>query len=604
MCGIIGCLLKEGEIGSIIHDALKRLEYRGYDSVGEASISNGKLYIKKDEGKIDDVHKKLDLNDIPGRVAIGHVRWATHGRPSKKNAHPHVDCKAKIAVVHNGIIENFSSIKSDLTRKGHIFSSETDTEVVPHLIEEFMKEGLNFVNAFRETIKKLEGSYAIAAMCADESDKIVCARNDAPLILGIGEKALFCASDIPAFLPFTNKAIVIQDGEIVILSGAGFEIRKADSWECIKRDVMTIDWTLKMAEKQGFSHFMLKEIFEQPEAIKNTLRVPEEELDALVKLFLSAKRIYLVACGTAYHAALVGKYALAKLASIPIEVVISSEFQESCMVDSGTVVLAISQSGETADTLRAVRVARGLGAKIACLTNVVASSITRESEIVCYTRAGPEIGVAATKTFAAQVAYLLRLAVQLAKAQKKISTEDCEKLIEQLKAIPHLVQKTIGKNDLIMKKLAKDYKNSQNFYFIGRGIGYPVAMEGALKLKEIAYIHSEAYPAGELKHGPLALIEDGSPVVAVVSPQGARARMLGNIEEVRARGASVIAVGFDNDDELKMRSSEFLAVPETHELLSPIVLIVPLQLLAYYIGVERGNDPDKPRSLAKSVTVL
>ncbi|KUO43347.1 MAG: hypothetical protein APU95_06470 [Hadesarchaea archaeon YNP_N21] len=604
MCGIIGCLLRGGDIGSIVHDALKRLEYRGYDSVGEASIFDGKLYVKKDHGKIDDVHNRLNLNDLPGRVAIGHVRWATHGRPSRVNAHPHVDCRAKIAVVHNGIIENFSKIKSELLQKGHIFSSETDTEIVPHLIEEFMKKGLNFADAFRESIKKLEGSYAIAAICSDDGDKIVCARNDAPLILGIGEKALFCASDIPAFLPFTNRAVIIQDGEMVILSDGGFEIRKVDSWELVKRGVTTIDWTLEMAEKQGFPHFMLKEIFEQPQAIKNTLRVSQEELDALLKLFLNAKRVYLVACGTAYHAALIGKYALAKLAGVPVEVVISSEFQESCIADSDTVVLAISQSGETADTLRAVRVAREFGAKIACLTNVVASSITRESEIVCYTRAGPEIGVAATKTFAAQVAYLLKFAIHLANAQKKISNDEYEKLLNQLSFISDAVKEAIRKNDPVMKRLAKNYKNSQNFYFIGRGIGYPVSMEGALKLKEIAYVHSEAYPAGELKHGPLALIEEGSPVVAVVSPEGARTRMLGNIEEVRARGASVMAVGFDDDEELEMRVNEFITVPVTHELLSPLVLITPLQLLAYYMGVERKHDPDKPRSLAKSVTVL
>jgi glucosamine--fructose-6-phosphate aminotransferase (isomerizing) len=604
MCGIIGCLLRGGDIGSIVHDALKRLEYRGYDSVGEASIFDGKLYVKKDHGKIDDVHNRLNLNDLPGRVAIGHVRWATHGRPSRANAHPHVDCRTKIAVVHNGIIENFSKIKSELLHKGHIFSSETDTEIVPHLIEEFMKKGLNFADAFRESIKKLEGSYAIAAICSDDGDKIVCARNDAPLILGIGEKALFCASDIPAFLPFTNRAVIIQDGEMVILSDGGFEIRKVDSWELVKRGVTTIDWTLEMAEKQGFPHFMLKEIFEQPQAIKNTLRVSQEELDALLKLFLNAKRVYLVACGTAYHAALIGKYALAKLAGVPVEVVISSEFQESCIADSDTVVLAISQSGETADTLRAVRVAREFGAKIACLTNVVASSITRESEIVCYTRAGPEIGVAATKTFAAQVAYLLKFAIHLANAQKKISNDEYEKLLNQLSFISDAVKEAIRKNDPVMKRLAKNYKNSQNFYFIGRGIGYPVSMEGALKLKEIAYVHSEAYPAGELKHGPLALIEEGSPVVAVVSPEGARTRMLGNIEEVRARGASVMAVGFDDDEELEMRVNEFITVPVTHELLSPLVLITPLQLLAYYMGVERKHDPDKPRSLAKSVTVL
>jgi len=596
--------LRGGDIGSIVHDALKRLEYRGYDSVGEASIFDGKLYVKKDHGKIDDVHNRLNLNDLPGRVAIGHVRWATHGRPSRANAHPHVDCRTKIAVVHNGIIENFSKIKSELLHKGHIFSSETDTEIVPHLIEEFMKKGLNFADAFRESIKKLEGSYAIAAICSDDGDKIVCARNDAPLILGIGEKALFCASDIPAFLPFTNRAVIIQDGEMVILSDGGFEIRKVDSWELVKRGVTTIDWTLEMAEKQGFPHFMLKEIFEQPQAIKNTLRVSQEELDALLKLFLNAKRVYLVACGTAYHAALIGKYALAKLAGVPVEVVISSEFQESCIADSDTVVLAISQSGETADTLRAVRVAREFGAKIACLTNVVASSITRESEIVCYTRAGPEIGVAATKTFAAQVAYLLKFAIHLANAQKKISNDEYEKLLNQLSFISDAVKEAIRKNDPVMKRLAKNYKNSQNFYFIGRGIGYPVSMEGALKLKEIAYVHSEAYPAGELKHGPLALIEEGSPVVAVVSPEGARTRMLGNIEEVRARGASVMAVGFDDDEELEMRVNEFITVPVTHELLSPLVLITPLQLLAYYMGVERKHDPDKPRSLAKSVTVL
>lgn len=599
MCGIVG-YIGNRPAAPILLDALKRLEYRGYDSAGIATLVD-KFYVKKDKGKIHEIDQKLKFADLPGNVAVGHVRWATHGEPSRVNAHPHLDSSSKVAVVHNGIIENYMELHQFLKKHGYRFVSETDTEVIPNLIAYFMQQGKSLEQSVRAAAKQLRGSFALAILSVDEPDKLVAVRKESPLILGLGKKEMFLASDIPAIMQHTKQVIVLENNEMAALTPERVVIKNIVSGTVVKKRPMKVTWTAEMAEKMGYPHFTLKEICQQPDAIRDTLRAAPPELKKLAKLLLEAKRIYFVACGTSYHAALVGKYALAKLADLSVEAVISSEFQESCRVDGKTVILAITQSGETADTLKAVRVAKAGGAKVACLTNVVGSSITRESNIVCHIYAGPEVSVVATKTFAAQVAYLLLLAIHLA-GERGLPKSKADELIKRLRGISDVVQAVLTSVEPQVKKLAKRYRDAQHIYLIGRGIGYPVVMEGALKLKEISYIHSEAMPGGELKHGTLALIDKGTPVIAVVPPGESRARMVGNIEEVKARWATVIAIAEEGDD-VKEHVDEFIPIPPTEELFSPLLYIIPLQLLAYYTTVERGQDPDRPRSLAKSVTV-
>ena len=599
MCGIVG-YVGARRAAPLLLDALKRLEYRGYDSAGIATVFK-KLHVKKDKGRIHEIDRKLKLADLPGNVGIAHTRWATHGKPSRANAHPHLDSSGKVAVVHNGIIENYLELRQFLRKHGHRFVSETDTEVIPNLISYFMHQGKNLERSIRETTKRLKGSYAMAIACVEEPDKIIVVRKESPIILGIGNGEAFLASDIPAVLSHTKRILVLENGEMAVLTPAKISIKRIASGAVVKRKPMVVTWTAEMAEKMGYPHFTLKEIFQQPDAVRDTLRAATGELEKLVKLLLKAERIYIIACGTSYHAALVCKYALAKLADLSVEAVISSEFQESCRVDGKTVILAITQSGETADTLKAVQVAKAGGAKVACLTNVVGSSITRESNIVCHIYAGPEVSVVATKTFAAQVAYLLLLAIHLARERGLLKSK-ADELIKRLGGISDVMQAVLTGVEPQVKKLARRYRGAQHIYLIGRGIGYPLVMEGALKLKEITYIHSEAMPAGELKHGTLALIDQGTPVIAAVPPGEGRARMVSNIEEVKARGATVIAVAEEGDD-VKGHVDEFIPIPPTEELFSPLLYIIPLQLLAYHITVELGQDPDRPRSLAKSVTV-
>ncbi len=599
MCGIVG-YIGARPAAPLLLDALKRLEYRGYDSAGIATLSK-KFYVKKDKGKIVEIDNKLKLADMPGNLGVGHTRWATHGEPSRVNAHPHLDSSGKVAVVHNGIIENYVELRQFLQKHGHRFVSETDTEVIPNLIAYFLRRGRNLEQSVRETARRLKGNFALAIVSVDEPEKLIAVRKESPLVIGLGRDEMFLASDIPAILQHTKRVIVLENDELAILTSDRVVIKNVNSGVVIKRRPVEVTWTAEMAEKTGYPHFTLKEIFQQPDAIRDTLRAAPGELNRLAKLLSGAKRVYFVACGTSYHAALVGKYALAKLADLSVEAVISSEFQESCKVDGKTALLAITQSGETADTLKAVRVAKAAGAKVACLTNVVGSSITRESDLVCYTYAGPEVSVVATKTFAAQVAYLLLLAIYLAR-EKGLSKPRADELLKKLQGIPDIALKVLSSVESQSKKLAKRYRGAQHIYLIGRGIGYPVVLEGALKLKEITYIHSEAMPAGELKHGTLALIEEGTPVIAAVPPGESRARMVGNIEEVKARRATVIAVA-EEGDEVKAHVDEFIPIPPTEELFSPLLYIIPLQLLAYHTTVERGQDPDRPRSLAKSVTV-
>jgi len=606
MCGIFGCLLKDGDAAPVIHSALHRLEYRGYDSVGEATLYEGRMHVKKDAGKIDEVHKILNLVDLPGRIGIGHTRWATHGAPSKANAHPHLDCKEKVAVVHNGIIENYAELKMELEAKGHVFRSKTDTEVISHLIEENLQSGMSLVEAVREAVKKLEGSYAIAVISTVEPDKIICARNESPLVLGVAENGVFCASDIPAFLPLTNRIIVINDGELVVLKDGGYEISRIADATPILRKPEIVDWTPEMAEKQGFPHFMLKEIHEQPLCLRNTLRLQEQYLELMTTFLDRATEVFLVACGTSYHACLAASYMFSKLAFLPTHPVIASEFIERYgkAVNIDSTILAVSQSGETADTLAAVEWARHRAATILGLTNVIGSTLTRVSRVYVCQQSGPEIGVAATKTFTSQLSVLAQLALRLAKKRGKVSHVEIEFLEEKLLQIPDIVERVIESQKENVKLLAKKYRDKNVFFFLGRGISTATAMEGRLKLMEIAYIPSIAYPAGESKHGPISLIQQGFPVVFICPPDETRKTLIGNIMEMKARGAQIIAIIEEGDEEIKELADDYIEIVKgVPEVLSPIPYVIPLQLFAYYMAVERGCDPDKPRNLAKSVTV-
>lgn len=608
MCGIFGCILKNGNAAPTIHAALERLEYRGYDSVGEATIHNGVLYLKKDKGKIEEVHKIHNLDDLPGNIGVGHTRWATHGAPLQVNAHPHIDCNEQIAVVHNGIIENFTELKAEMENRGHIFKSKTDTEVITHLIEENLKLNphMGLAEAVLETVRRLDGSYAIAVISTKEPDKIVCARHESPLVLGIGENAIYCASDIPAFLPLTNKIVVVEDGEIVTLSLEGYEIRKIADFSPVLREPKVVDWTPEMAVKQGYPHFMLKEIHEQPAALRNTLRLQEHYLDLMATFLDRAREVFLVACGTSYHACLAASYMFSKLAFLGTYPVIASEFveQHGKSVNIDSTILAVSQSGETADTLAAVNCARQRAATVLGLTNVIGSTLTRVSRVYIGQQSGPEIGVAATKTFTAQLSVLAQLALRLAKKRGKISQDEMDFIAERLEKLPEIVETIIRTQEEKVKQIAKKYKDAKIFFFLGRGISTATAYEGRLKLMEIAYVPSIAFPAGESKHGPISLIEPGFPVVFICPRDDTRKTLIGNIMEMKARGASIIAVVEEGDEEIKSLADDWVEVPKgIPDMLSPIPFVIPLQLLAYYMAVERGHNPDKPRNLAKSVTV-
>ncbi|WP_048189999.1 glutamine--fructose-6-phosphate transaminase (isomerizing) [Methanobacterium sp. SMA-27] len=590
MCGIVACIIND-EAAPVLLECVRRLEYRGYDSVGLATLS-GDIYIKKGEGKIDDVQKRLDLTDIPGNMGIAHVRWATHGLPTGINAHPQTDCKKRIAVVHNGIIENYKELKANLEDEGHIFASETDTEVLSHLIEKYMEMGNGLEVATRLATKDIKGSYAIAVISADEPNKIIGVRKESPLIVGVGEKESFIASDVPAILEHTKNVIYLNDNEMVILRPDGVVIKDMDG-NILDNKVNIIDWSSDMAEKGGFKHFMLKEIHEQPDVVKNTL-MEFSEIEKVVGKFSKFKRICFVACGTSFHASLVGKYLFETLLGIPTDVLLSSEFLFSeGALDKNTLVILITQSGETADTLKALKIANKKSETLA-IVNVLGSTATREANHVIYTRAGPEIGVAATKTYVSQLVSIYMLV-------SAMSGND--KLLAELQKVPDYMKQALENEDHIIE-IAKKYKDASDFFFIGRGFSYPTALEGALKLKEITYIHGEGYAAGELKHGPLALIDDNVPVLAVVPPGESHDKTLSNIEEVKARGAQVIAVGSSKDEVLKSESHDIMGFDgDISEMLSPIPYVVPLQLLSYYISVERGIDPDKPKNLAKCVTV-
>jgi glucosamine--fructose-6-phosphate aminotransferase (isomerizing) len=608
MCGIFGCILKEGNAAPLIHESLKRLEYRGYDSVGIATIQDGKICVKKDKGKIDEVHKLLNLDDLPGNVGIGHTRWATHGAPLKVNAHPHSDCTGNLMVVHNGIIENFSELKLELENNGHIFVSKTDTEVIAHLIEEKLEKSpeLDLVTAVMESVRKLDGSYALAVISTREPDKVICARNESPMILGVSDNGVYFASDIPAFLSVTNKAVFVEDGEIITLSDAGYEIRRISDSSVVTREPKVVDWTPEMAVKQGYPHFMLKEIHEQPATLRNTLRMQEHYLDLISTFLDRASEVYLVACGTSYHACLAASYMFSKLAFLPTYPVYASEFleQHGKSVNIDSTILAVSQSGETADTLAAVTCAQQRAATILGLTNVIGSTLTRVSRVYVGQQSGPEIGVAATKTFTSQLSVLAQLALRLSKKRGKISQDEMDFIAERLEKLPEIVATIIQTQEEKIKEVAKKYKDAKMFFFLGRGVSTATAYEGRLKLMEIAYIPSIAFPAGESKHGPISLIEPGFPVVFICAKDGTHKTLIGNIMEMKARGASIIAIIEEGDEEIKALADDYVEVPKgIPEVLSPIPFVIPLQLLAYYMTLEKGYNPDTPRNLAKSVTV-
>ncbi|AFK21912.1 glutamine--fructose-6-phosphate transaminase (isomerizing) [Pyrococcus sp. ST04] len=597
MCGIIGYIGPK-RASPIIVEGLKRLEYRGYDSAGIATCYEGRIFIKKGAGKINELIKKLKLQELPGNIGIGHTRWATHGVPNDINAHPHTDCTGKIAVVHNGIIENFQELKEELLKKGHVFKSDTDTEVIAHLIEENLRITKNFEDAFRMTLLRLRGSYALVVLFADDPERLYIARKDSPLIIGIGNGEMFIASDIPAFLAHTRKAVFLDDGEYGVVHKDWFQIRDIVTGLPKVKHVHEISWTLEMAEKGGYEHFMLKEIFEQPRAIKDAVYGNIEVIDKVAELVSKYERIIIIGMGTSYHAALVGKYLIQRMGRTPVIVEDASEFRYEYenIIDESSLVIAITQSGETADTVAAMKLAKSKGAKVVGIVNVVGSLATRIADMTLYTHAGPEIGVAATKTYTTQLTVLTLLSLSLAK-RIGIDVQSIEKHIPRL---PEIVDSVL-KFDEKIKTLAHELKGKRDFFYIGRGISVPTALEGALKIKEIAYVHAEGLSAGELKHGPLALIEEGVPVVAVAPSGKVFEKMLSNIEEAKARGGHIISLG--DDIRLSNVSDVFLRMPRVPEELSPIVYVVPLQLLAYHLAVIKGHNPDRPRNLAKSVTV-
>ncbi|WP_289003188.1 glutamine--fructose-6-phosphate transaminase (isomerizing) [uncultured Methanosphaera sp.] len=589
MCGIVGCVLDK-KAAPIIIDSIKKLEYRGYDSVGIATVTDS-INVKKGSGKIKEVDDEIKLKDIDGNIGIAHVRWATHGNPTKENAHPHCDCKNKISIVHNGIIENYKELRQELLNEGHVFKSETDTEVIPHLIEKYMDEGLDLLKSVQKTVKRLIGSYALAVLSSDEPDRIIGARNESPLIVGVSDHGNYLASDVPAILNETKKVIYLEDKEIIVLKKDDVTIMDLDL-NVLEKKITTITWDPEMAEKGGYEHFMIKEIYEEPQVIKDTLS-EAEKIKEIVSKFKNFNRICFVACGTSYHASLIGEYLIESQIEIPTEVILASEFEYfQKTLDKHTLVIFITQSGETADTIKALKIAKKKSETLA-IVNVVGSSITREADHVIYTRAGPEISVAATKTYISQLICIYLLVAYLG---------ENEKLLDNLYKISRLSEKILSREEQI-REIAKKYKFARDFFYIGRGFNYPTALEGALKLKEITYIHGEGYPAGELKHGPLALIEDNIPVVGILPPGPSYRKTYNNLQEIKARGADMIILGANNDTHLDDIEDKLLFDPEIDEVLSPLLYIIDLQLLAYYISIEKGIDPDKPKNLAKSVTV-
>jgi len=625
MCGIVGYVGKKRVVPVII-DGLRRLEYRGYDSAGIAVAGNGQgeaLQIRRAEGKLRNLEEIIRLKPLDGTYGIGHTRWATHGRPTEENAHPHRDCSGRIVVVHNGIIENYLSLKKKLIEEGHKFSTETDTEVIAHLIEKNLFHKANghrpsLEEAVRKTVQLLTGVFALAVISVEEPNKIVAARNGPPAVIGLGNDEYFVASDVPAILSHTRDLFFLHDGDLAVITPAGVQLMDFDG-KPVLREVQHITWDPIMAEKGGFKHFMLKEIYEQPRAVRETAlgrisldsgKVFLEEMEITEAEFRNMTKLNIAACGTSWHAALAGKFMIERLARVPVEVDYASEWRyRNPIISPNELTLLITQSGETADTIAAQREAKAKGSKTLAICNVVGAMIAREAAGTIYTHAGPEIGVASTKTFTAQLTALFLLALYLGELRKAISEEEARYFITELVKIPGKLEALLTRDEEC-EDLARQYARSQDFLFLGRGIHYPIALEGALKLKEISYIHAEGYPAGEMKHGPNALIDEDLPVVILApkDPNDAESvlryeKTLSNLKEVKAREGKVIALAMEGDEEIKEAADHVLYVPQAPELLLPLLEVVPMQLLAYHIAVRRGCDVDQPRNLAKSVTV-
>ena len=616
MCGIVG-YIGNRNAQEVLIGGLRRLEYRGYDSAGVAVLNDNRsrhaspLQIKKRAGKLSALEALLARRPAKGRLGISHVRWATHGVPNTVNAHPHGDCTGRIALVHNGIIENYEQLREVLIKEGHRFRSQTDTEVLVHLVEKFY-QGKKLEEALRQALKQVRGAYAIAVICEDEPEKLVGARLGSPLIAGTGKGEGFLASDIPALLDYIDEVVLLDDGEYIVLTPGGLQVRDLKKGERKLKKKMKINWDAAQAEKEGFPHFMLKEIHEQPKAMRNTLmgRISEKkdtiilpELKPLEKTFASMEKIVIISCGTAWHAGLVGKYILEAYAMIPVEVDISSEFRyRNPILNDRTLVVAITQSGETADTLAGLRQAKKSGAKILSICNVLGSSIPRESDAVIYTHAGPEIAVASTKAYTCQLAVLYLLTIYLAKLRNILSPPKIKDLILGLESIPGALERVL-ENKKVIRECARRYYRSFGFLYLGRSLNFPTALEGALKIKEISYIHAEGYGAGEMKHGPIALINPHLPVVCIAPESHVHEKMLSNIEEIKARKGIVISVASVNDELIPHHSNHVIYIPKVRKSFSPFLTVVPLQLLAYYIAAKRGCDIDQPKNLAKSVTV-
>jgi len=597
MCGIVVYLGKK-DARSVLLNGLKKLEYRGYDSAGICLWRGGSLESVKVRGRVSEL-EKIVYKIKPASMGIAHTRWATHGEPSQINAHPHFDCKKEIAIVHNGIIENYNTLKEILKKGGHKFLSETDSEVVSHLIEKFYRDGLE--EAVMKSLKLVEGTFGLAVICKKEK-KIIIARRGSPIVLGIGRDEYIAASDILAVLPYTKKVVYLNDNEIAVLTKNKYSIKNLDG-EAVEREIDKIKWSVAETERGKYKHFMLKEIFEQPDAVKNTLRgrIDNNKVRLSANIdFNLVKRIIIIACGTSWHAGLIGKHFIEGLANIPVEVDYASEFRyRNPVLLKGDLVLAISQSGETADVLAAVREAKKYGVKTMGIINVVGSTIAREVDSGIYLHAGPEIGVASTKAFSCQLTALLLLSLFLAQHRnRKIP----KKFLEEVNQLPKKIEQLLRQSNKILS-LAKKFKKNQNFLYLGRGLNFPVALEGALKLKEISYIHAEGYPAGEMKHGPIALIDSNMPVLFIATKDGVYSKILNNMEEVKARGGQIIAVVNTIDNKIKSLTKNIIVVPKVRQELTPILNTIALQLLAYYIANLRGVDVDKPRNLAKSVTV-
>lgn len=608
MCGIVG-YVGNAQAAPFLLDGMSKLEYRGYDSAGIAVYEKGKIRVEKCVGRLDALRHKLEGRMPEGSMGIGHTRWATHGRPSDRNSHPHTDESGDFVVVHNGIIENYLMLKEKLIAKGQKFSSDTDTEIVAHLFADFYEGDME--EAVKKVLKTIEGSYSLVFMCAAEPDKLICTKKDNPLIIGLGEGENFIASDIPAIIARTRRTYIMSDGEIATVTKDGVWVQDINGTPITKK-VFEVNWNAEAAEKGGFEHFMLKEIYEQPKAIKDTMRgrlaengteINFTELGWTPEDFTGISKIFIVACGTAYHAGIVGKYYLENLARIPVEVDIASEFRyRSPLVDANCLTIVISQSGETIDTLAALKEAKRLGSRTLAVTNVVGSSIAREADQVVYTYAGPEIAVASTKAYTTQLLVMLMLAVYVGRLRGTLDGNKADALAKGLHKVPEQLHDMLENVDQI-KVFARHYGSSLDAFFLGRSLDYAVALEGALKLKEISYIHAEAYAAGELKHGTLALIVEGVPVIVLATQEDVYDKTVSNLQEVKAREAMVIAIALEGDDSIAKYADHVIYIPRADKELAPILAVLPLQLLAYYAALTRGCDVDKPRNLAKSVTV-